>query len=174
MEISVASQSLVFLFSVLIGCAIGVVYDIFRILRIVIPHGTVLTFIEDFIFWVIAMCVAFWFLLMYNNGQVRWYLLLGFISGFTIYINTLGVLVIMQAKFIVRILKAILHFILIPFLFLAKQICKLFSFLGKKIKKPFIFMKKRCIIILTNLKRKFKRKGGKKRDGKKKKGRHTV
>jgi len=39
-----------FLLSVVLGCGLGLLYDIFRVFRTALPHGKILTFFEDIIY----------------------------------------------------------------------------------------------------------------------------
>ncbi len=75
-----------YFYAVLVGVALGFVYDLFRLFRFV----TYDKFFFDFLFWILTSIVTFCYLLVFNNGSVRAvYILLIFI-GFVFYILTLG------------------------------------------------------------------------------------
>lgn len=169
METWFSDQALAFLWSVALGAALGVVYDWFRIGRILHRKWWLTVFIEDLLFALIAAgATAFCFTLT-NFGQVRWFLLLGEGLGFTVYFNTIGVLIAKQARFVARVLGMI-----------RRALGRFFRFCGKKfgvfinfLKKPFIFLAG-WVKMKTDHFQKGRKTGGKKRKGRKtKKGKKT-
>lgn len=135
METYFSHQALAFLWSTVLGGALGAVYDWFRIGRILHRKWWLTVFAEDLLFSLIAAGATAFCLTLTNYGQVRWFLLAGEGLGFIIYFNTIGVLVAKQARFIARILGAVRRGIRRIFGFLLKKIRKFVNFL----KKPFIF-----------------------------------
>ncbi len=107
-EINSFSQYLCFLYSVLMGGAVGVLYDVFKIDRIFFKRGTAFIFFQDILFWIISAFAFFSFSVVFSNGQIRGYLLFGFFIGFIIYRLTLSrllmilVLPIKRASFAIR------------------------------------------------------------------------
>jgi len=89
---SVSHQVSLFLMSVLLGAAMGVVYDFFRVLRIVFPlaakSGAVL--VQDIIFWLIYGFAIFSYATLAARGQVRFFIFFGSLIGFALYILTIG------------------------------------------------------------------------------------
>lgn len=73
-------------YAVLLGAALGLVYDIFRIFRLTFG----LNFLFDFLFWIISAFAVFSYLLIFNNGSVRAIYLMSVLLGFLLYIFTLG------------------------------------------------------------------------------------
>jgi len=73
------------LHSLLMGVFIPFVYDFLRIFRRVIPHGTFLVSLEDFVFWV--YCGSEVFLMMYHesDGTLRWFAVVGAMVGMVLY-----------------------------------------------------------------------------------------
>ncbi len=80
-----ANENLFLLHALLMGIFITFVYDILRILRRVIPHGTFLVSLEDICFWI--YCAVKVFMLMYreSNGTLRWFAVLGALTGMLVY-----------------------------------------------------------------------------------------
>ncbi len=75
-----------FLFYALImGIFITFVYDLLRICRRVIPHGSFWISMEDLCFWI--YCAMEVFLLMYHesDGTLRWFAVLGAMAGMLAY-----------------------------------------------------------------------------------------
>lgn len=89
---SVSHQVSLFLMSVLLGAAMGVVYDCFRVLRIVFPpaakSGAVL--VQDIVFWLIYGFAIFCYATFAARGQVRFFIFFGSLIGFVLYILTIG------------------------------------------------------------------------------------
>lgn len=76
------------------ACALGILlafgYDLLRILRRIVPHGTIGISVEDILFW--AACGVVIFLLLYeeNDGYIRGYILGQIVLGALIYRLLLG------------------------------------------------------------------------------------
>ncbi|MGN0374078.1 MAG: spore cortex biosynthesis protein YabQ [Butyrivibrio sp.] len=101
------------------GAAMAAIYDIFRILRRIVPHNTVAVSTEDLLFWVCLGFPAFGFVLFINDGIFRLYFVLGIMLGIFVYRETVSRILV---KFIV---------------FFVKKIIKIFTAVLKKIHKAF-------------------------------------
>lgn len=105
------------LYFLAVGAAMAAVYDVFRILRKIIPHNYQALSAEDLVFWIAAGSVIFFLLLFKNNGMFRVYLFLGSILGALIYRETLSRLLVPGITFIcekvvefcAKLLKKIRH-----------------------------------------------------------------
>ena len=75
-----------------LGAVLGVVYDLFRTLRIIFPSaakdGAVL--VQDIIFCIICGFSIFCFSTLAVRGQVRFFIFFGSAIGFVLYILTIG------------------------------------------------------------------------------------
>lgn len=80
-----ASENEFLLHALLMGIFITFVYDILRILRRVIPHGTFAVSLEDLVFWI--YCAEKVFLMMYHesDGNLRWFAVIGALAGMLLY-----------------------------------------------------------------------------------------
>ena len=78
------------LHSFLLGAFITFCYDIFRILRRIIPHGIFWISLEDLIFWVMATGGIFYLLYYENNGMFRWFAVISAAAGMLLYKKTLS------------------------------------------------------------------------------------
>ena len=123
-----STQLEVFLISCGIGVILGLIYDIFRIVRITIPHTDILVAIEDLLLFIcygiFLMCFAFSLM----RGQIRFFFVIGNALGFLIWFFTIGNIVVKVAY---RIKRYILKFISI----LTYPIKRFFKFIKKKVKK---------------------------------------
>ncbi|MDF2566818.1 MAG: yabQ [Oscillospiraceae bacterium] len=174
MEVSISEQSLIFLYSCVLGIGLGIVYDIFRIIRLAIKTGPIIIFIQDTIYFMVAAFSTFTFLLFFTDGQIRVYVLIGEFLGWILYYFTMGKLVINASKFIIKIIKIIFKWIykifirpfVIIFSYIYHKICELFvniSRIFKKVsqKRKFLLKKKAVLLYNLNNKRREKKKGEK-------------
>lgn len=84
------AEQLFLLHSFLTGAQIGAVYDVLRILRRVFPHRDLVVSAEDLLFWIGTAAEVFLLLYRENNGQLRWYAVLGAGLGLFLYERLLG------------------------------------------------------------------------------------
>lgn len=71
--------------SLVTGAWLMLAYDTLRVFRLVIRHGSVLTGIEDFFYWMYAGLVTFILLYEQNDGVFRAYVIGGVFIGMILY-----------------------------------------------------------------------------------------
>lgn len=113
-----SDQTLLFLYSVALGGALGVFFDLFRAARIIVPHNSFFVGLEDAVFLFVWGLALMLFSYEFARGQVRFYFFLGNLSGFTLYHFTLGNIVVGAVRkivgFLYKILAGIFGIILKP------------------------------------------------------------
>lgn len=118
-----------FLYALLLGFVLGLVYEVFRILRMVLPWGSVLVAIQDILYWIGAGAVTFLFFMRFTSGMIRGYVLLGEGLGLLLYFLTLGRLIHALTAAIIdlvaRFLRLLYRLFIVP-------VRKFFGFLGRK------------------------------------------
>lgn len=69
----------------LLGAGLMFLYDILRIIRIVIPHSIIVISAEDVLYWIVAG--IFMFMLFYKEdaGSIRWFAVAMAVGGMLIY-----------------------------------------------------------------------------------------
>lgn len=79
------SENEFLLHSLIMGVFVTFVYDLLRIFRRVVRHGSFLVSLEDLAFWI--YCGTEVFLLMYHesNGTLRWFSVIGAMTGILAY-----------------------------------------------------------------------------------------
>ncbi len=79
--IGIGSEALIFLYAGLGGMTVFFAYCVLRCFRRIVKHGSAVTGLEDILFWVCAS--GFIFKQMYDTtyGSIRWYFILGVVSG---------------------------------------------------------------------------------------------
>jgi len=82
------SQEQVFIFFFIIGIIIGIIFDIFKVLRKSFKTPDMITFIEDLIFIVLSGILLIFGILKLNGGEIRFFLFLGiFFRNYYIYFD---------------------------------------------------------------------------------------
>jgi spore cortex biosynthesis protein YabQ len=130
LEISVLEQTSVFFFAIVMGGVISTFYDIIKILRITFKFDKVKIFFFDMGYFFVSGIVTFLFIIAFNNGEIRFYVIVGEIIGFYLYRLLAGNTVVKYVCRFLRFLKAILSPIVI---FLKVKIKNISLFLIKPI-----------------------------------------
>lgn len=90
---SVGEELRLFALSCLLGAVLGLWFDLFRLLRLLLPHNALLTAAEDLIF--LAGCTAAFcgFTAAAVRSELHWWYAFGAVLGMVLYFLTLGSLV---------------------------------------------------------------------------------
>jgi len=94
MVISINKQLMLILLSIIAGLIIGIMFDIYRLIRGIESPNKVITFIEDILFWVFNAIIVFIFLFLYNYAYIGFYVYLWIIAGLGIYLKFLSRVII--------------------------------------------------------------------------------
>ena len=124
------------LYSLLMGIAVTVLYDVLRILRCVIPHNNLCVSIEDLLYWIVVAVCVFLMMQRENDGVLRWFAILGALAGMGCYKALLS-------PHLVKGVAWLLEKLLIPFRFLGKKLSKGCSWTGRKSARGLHFLKKK-------------------------------
>ena len=90
MGISLSAQTAYFLWSLALGVALGMLYDVIRVVRMVLRAGKIHVLISDIVFFTACGVITSLFSLPFNKGDVRVFILFGEAVGFLAYRITLG------------------------------------------------------------------------------------
>lgn len=85
MEAVLAEQTRAFLYAALLGMALGLFYDILRVVRLTLGAGRLLTGLLDLLFCFVCAASFFALALVFCQGQVRSYGLVGVGLGGVLY-----------------------------------------------------------------------------------------
>lgn len=105
---TVQFQSYVFSYAVYGGITIGVLYDIYRVIRRKKRNGKLISSIWDAAFLISVLLVAVWVIFSSNYGDLRAYVFIGFTVGFYLYEKLLGRIAVAVFQAIIRRLS---HFL---------------------------------------------------------------
>lgn len=119
-------QLINFLYFIVTGIVLSIIFDIFRILRKTIKTSDIITNIEDILFGLITGIVMLISIFLFNNGEIRLYIFLGIIVGITLYMIFISKYFIKINVAIINFIKKIINWATKPFIFLFKIIKRLF------------------------------------------------
>lgn len=118
MIIPVNIQIYYFISTIITGLVVGVMFDIYRVIRGLNSPNKIMTAISDILFWILAAVTTFVVFLYTNNGDIRYYTFVGLLLGLYIYfklisrrfINVLSSLV----YFVFKFFRLLIIFIVYP------------------------------------------------------------
>lgn len=105
------NQAYLFLIFSLNGCIIGILFDLFRILRKSFKTSDVITYLEDILFWILTGVSILYTIFVFNNGEIRLYMFLGIMIGVTLYILLLSKYIVEISVKVIEIIKKIIKYI---------------------------------------------------------------
>ena len=126
------TENILLLHSFLMGVYLTFIYDCLRICRRVIRHNNFWVSLEDLCYWLFLFAKVFLMLYHENNGKLRWFSILGAITGLIIYRLTISRALVKYSSFVIN---------------------KITSFIGKALTKLFRPIKKHCVKAQNSLKR---------------------
>lgn len=112
-EIDINFQLLGFIDAVLFGMTLCGIYDIFKAFRLSFEFSKIAIFIQDIIYFIFISIISFVFLLIFTNGEIRLYILLGFAIGFIISRFTVSRILLPVLKTVILFFKRIFSFVFI-------------------------------------------------------------
>ena len=101
-----------FLASLAVGGLIGLIYDVFRVIRVIYTGGRIKLFMEDVVFCVMASLVFTVFMFNATMGVIRMFAAIGALFGFFAYRFSVGLLTVPVAKWLKSKLTAPLKWVL--------------------------------------------------------------
>lgn len=132
-----SEQTLIFVASLGVGFLLGILYDIFRALRLSFTKGKAAIVIFDLLYFFAVAFLSFLFILASNKGEVRSYIIIGELLGAVFYYFSLGIAVIKITDNFVKVLKCFYAFVFKVVSFPFRVIGKFFYRFCNKIKSFF-------------------------------------
>lgn len=123
------------------GIVIGLIFDVFRAQRRVVKTSNFITYIQDFVFWILSGLVIIIASVTYTNGEIRSYMVWGLICGLIFYFFILSKYILKVEVFIIDWIVKLIRTAVCFFAKCIKFICFPLMYLIKKLKK-FIINKK--------------------------------
>lgn len=134
-----ANENQFLLYALLMGVFITFVYDLLRIFRRVVPHGSFLVSLEDMVFWV--YCGTEVFLMMYHEGDggLRWFAVIGAMCGMYLYKKLVSEWFVKYAALILNkaswAVGKVLKWLLWPVGFAGRKACGLCGRAGGRLRR---------------------------------------
>ena len=126
----VENQLELFLIFITNGIIIGILFDIFRVLRKTFKTNDIVTYLEDILFWILTGIIVLYSIFTFNNGEIRLFMFLAIFIGAVIYLFIFSSYFIKINVTILNILKNIILKIIkiigIPFKYICMFIRKIF------------------------------------------------
>ncbi len=138
---SIQEEVTLFLLSCVAGAFIGIFYDIFRTLRLMIKHNFFFVIAEDVFFLACYAVFLSAFASVQARGELRFYFVIGNALGFTLYFFTLG-------TFVIRTFRK--FFGLISRIF--APVKNLYSILCRKVRGKFVEISENNVKFIKKLK----------------------
>jgi len=104
------------------GIVIGILFDIFRILRKSFRTADWITCLQDILFWILAGGIMLVSIFTFNNGEIRSYVFIGILLGIILYMLAISRFFIKSSVYIINFLKKLLSY---PINFIEKKIRKM-------------------------------------------------
>ena len=99
------NQAFLFLVFLLNGAFIGLIFDFFRILRKSFKTTNIITYIQDILFWILTGISIIFCMYKFSDGEIRFFMLLGIILGFSLYLLMFSSFIIQICVFIIKYIK---------------------------------------------------------------------
>lgn len=93
------------LYALAVGAAMGAIYDLFRIVRLSIKHNRLVVMAEDVLFTLLFGMVYYTFSVELTKGAMRFFVFIGMLLGFGIYLDSLGRIIFAISARIIKLAK---------------------------------------------------------------------
>lgn len=119
MVLDIWTQIEYFMSTIIAGFIVGIMFDIYRVFRGINPPNKIIAAISDILFWILQSLIVFVFLIVTNNGDLRYYTIIGILIGLIFYFKIMSrliqVILIRIIMFASKIFSIIKNIVLIPF-----------------------------------------------------------
>ncbi len=102
-----AEQTEIFFYSLGFGFLLGILYDIFRLVRLVISRSKGFVLFMDLLYFAVCSVLVFCFMLVADSGKVRLYTVAGEAIGWLIYYFSFGTVAIRFSNAVVSFFRKV-------------------------------------------------------------------
>ena len=128
-----SEQLISFIYFIIVGMLLSIIFDIFRILRRTIKTSDIITNIQDILFCIITGVIIILSIFYFNKGELRLYIFIGILLGITFYM-------IFISKYFIKINVTIINFIKKLLFLLIKPLIIILNFTKSLFFKPISFI----------------------------------
>lgn len=129
MEVSFVNEAVVFLITLAGGMVIGVVFDIYRIIKDGTYKSVIVYTLSDIIVWIVLSILAFETVFIANNAVVRWFEIVALLVGYILYTVTISKYFLKAAKVLTEFAKKTVIILFKPVKLVLKLLFKPFVML---------------------------------------------
>lgn len=108
-RLSVSEQTVYFLCSIVLGLVLGALYDLLRVVRMLVRARGISVAVTDVVFFTVCGAITALFALPFNKGDVRAFIIFGEAVGFLSYRLTLGSVMGKFYSHLARLLRTFLQ-----------------------------------------------------------------
>ncbi len=136
---SLAQQTRLFLYAFGFGFILGILYDVFRTVRLIFSNSRIAAWVADIVYFLCVSVFTFGFVLVLNSGKLQGYVLMGEILGWLVYYFSTGSIAVRVSNAVIKAVRTVSYSAFSaakrPFVFLGGKI-------KKKCRKTTVFFKK--------------------------------
>ncbi len=110
----IADQTEIFLYALGFGFLLGILYDVFRTLRMIISNSKGFVIFMDLLYFAACAFLTFCFVLALDSGRIRAYVAFGEILGWVIYYFSFGAIAMKVSNASVCILRRAVNAVFSP------------------------------------------------------------
>lgn len=126
----VVNQAYLFFIFIINGILIGILFDFFRILRKSFNTKDFVTYIEDVLFWILIGFSILYFIFVFNNGEIRFFMFVAIGLGVILYMKIFSSVFIKISVDIINFFKKIfMTIIIVPIRYIKRIFFKPISFI---------------------------------------------
>lgn len=129
----VEDQALIFIVFTFTGILLGILFDFFRVFRRTFNTIDFITYLEDILYWILAGIIVLYNIWFFNNGEIRFFMIIGIIMGAIIYSLLFSSILIKIETMLLTKLKNIIMFFYKIIIIPKEKIIKFFAFYTSKI-----------------------------------------
>ncbi|MBQ2904833.1 MAG: hypothetical protein IJE48_10580 [Clostridia bacterium] len=115
----IAAQTEIFLYAFGFGFLLGILYDIFRTVRLIISGSAGFVLIMDLLYSAVCTFLTFCFVLAFDSGRIRAYVAAGIILGWLVYYFSFGAIAVRVSNAVVSAFRKAFSAVFLPI----KRIC---------------------------------------------------
>ena len=129
----VEDQALIFIVFTFTGILLGILFDFFRVFRRTFNTIDFITYLEDILYWILAGIIVLYNIWFFNNGEIRFFMIIWIIMGAIIYSLLFSSILIKIETMLLTKLKNIIMFFYKIIIIPIEKIIKFFAFYTSKI-----------------------------------------
>lgn len=110
-----AVQTEIFFYALGFGFLLGILYDIFRTVRVIVSDSKGFVLFMDLLYFTVCAFFIFCFNLIVDNGQIKIYVILGEIIGWLVYYFSFGAIALKLSNAVIVFVRKLFRAIFKPF-----------------------------------------------------------